>query len=274
MIKLIQAQLTVNRKEYITPHYIRIYLTGEKTPLFDNTTIGINNKILIPPKGVNKIHFPEFDYEKKQWKLQPEEVRPVIRTFTHRGIDTEKKEIWIDFVSHGADGPASAWAMGAGEGDVLGVMMKDGKKELYAQAENYLLAGDTTAIPVLSAILENLPPTAKGYCIIEVPTAKDEQYLRTQADIRFRWLHNPHPQFRSHLASIFKTLPLPVRNRFAYIAAEFSTVKEIRHFLRKEKGWQPNELYAYSYWKSGVAEDRSVGERQREKNELQDENSR
>ena len=61
-MKTIQAELTVKRKEYLSPHYIRVFLTGEKVPLFANTTIGVNNKILIPPKGSDQVHFPEFDY--------------------------------------------------------------------------------------------------------------------------------------------------------------------------------------------------------------------
>lgn len=89
--KTIQQALKVTRKEFITPHYIRIYLTGDDISAFENTTIGVNNKIFIPPKGLNEIHFPEFDYEKMQWKTQPEDIKPVIRTYTHRGIALKKK---------------------------------------------------------------------------------------------------------------------------------------------------------------------------------------
>ncbi|WP_068597178.1 siderophore-interacting protein [Vaginella massiliensis] len=263
----IQAELNVSRKEYLTPHYIRIYLTGEKVPLFDNTTVGVNNKILIPPKGVHKIYFPEFDYEKRQWLPMPEDVRPVVRTYTHRGIDLKTNEIWIDFVAHGDEGPASAWAIGAKEGDVLGVLMKDGKTELYAKAENYLLVADPTGIPVVAAILEDLPETAKGTCIIEVHGKEDEQDLQTVANIDFIWVHNEHPQNGSQLAETLKQQTLPEVSRSGYIAAEFSTVKEIRQYLRKEKGWKQEELYAYSYWKAGVSEDKSTDDRHKEKEE-------
>lgn len=262
--KIIQAELSVSRKEYLTPHYIRIYLSGEKVPLFDNTTVGVNNKILIPPKGCEQIHFPEFDYEKMKWKPMPEEIRPYIRTYTHRGIDLKKNEIWIDFVAHGDEGPASAWAIGAKEGHILGVMMHDGKTELYAKAKNYLLITDATGIPVVAAILEDLPETAKGTCIIEVHGKEDEQQLQTKAYISFIWLYNEHPQNGSQLAETVKAQPLPDQDRFAYVAAEFSSVKEIRQYLRKEKGWQQNELYAYSYWKAGVAEDKSTEDRHKE----------
>lgn len=266
--KNIRAELTVSRKEYITPHYIRIYLTGKEIPLFDNTTKGVNNKILVPPAGVNKIHFPEFDYEKMEWNHPPEEVRPTIRTYTHRGIDLKKNEIWIDFVAHGDEGPASAWALRADKGDVLGVMMHDGKTALYTEADWYLLVGDATAIPVIGAILEDLPETAEGVCILEVHGEEDRQELFTKAKIRFVWVYNPLPQEGSQLAALVKEEILPKENRFGYVAAEFSAVREIRTYLRKENQWKKEELYAYSYWKSGVAEDKSTRERQQEKESI------
>ncbi len=265
--KTIQQALKVTRKEFITPHYIRIYLTGDDISAFENTTIGVNNKIFIPPKGLNEIHFPEFDYEKMQWKTQPEDIKPVIRTYTHRGIDLKKKEIWIDFVVHGDKSPASAWAIHAKKGDILGILMKDSKTDLYRKTDNYLLVGDATAIPVLSAILEDLPATAKGTCIIEVHDKTDEQLLRTKADIHFIWLHNRHPENGSRLAEIVKQQSLPEKSRTGYVAAEFSSVKQIRHYLRKEKLWKQEELYAYSYWKAGVAEDKSAIDRHKENEE-------
>lgn len=267
--KNIQAALTVTRKEYITPHYIRVYLTGKDIEIFDNTTIGVNNKILIPPKGLNEIHFPEFDYENMRWKPQPDEIRPQIRTYTHRGIDLKTQEIWIDFVAHGDEGPASAWAIAADKGSVLGVMMHDGKSELYAQAKSYVLVGDATAIPVISAILEDLPESAKGVCVLEVHEREDVQKINTKADIHFLWLFNENPQNGSELFDAVKSLSLPEEYKFGYVAAEFSTVKNIRNYLRKELHWGQEELYAFSYWKSGIAEDASAADRRKEKESIQ-----
>jgi len=113
-MKTIQASLRVSRKVYLTDHYIRVYLTGADVYKIANTTIGVNNKILIPPPGATEVHFPEFDYETMQWKPQPEEIRSIVRTYTHRGIDLTNNEIWIDFVAHGDEGPASGWAIRAG----------------------------------------------------------------------------------------------------------------------------------------------------------------
>lgn len=261
--------LSLKEKQFITPNFIRIILTGEGLEAFEETSVGDNNKIFIPPTGVNEIHFPDFDYEKHQWIYPPKEIAPSIRTYTHRGLDLEKKELTIDFVNHGDGGPASAWALNAKIGDLLGVAMRTSGSELYPKASFYLLAGDATAIPVLSAILETLPETAKGIAIIEVPTKEDEQNLFTKASIEIQWLHNAHPENGSILATKVRQVSIPENDtKFGYVAAEFSSVKEIRNYLRKEKSWTKEELYAYSYWKSGVAEDKSVSDRQEEKNSI------
>lgn len=259
----LKAQLTVSRKMFLTPHYIRVFLTGDVCK-FNETTVGNNNKILIPPPGVNAVHFPEIDPVTKQKKSLPAAISPTIRTYTHRGIDLERGEMWIDFVYHGDGGIASSWAAKAEKGDLLGVMMKKGTKQLYPSANYYLLVGDATAIPVLAAILQDLPAEATGTCIIEVHDKDDEQQLPTDASIELIWQHNPTPHKGSALADTVRSQNLPEIDRFAYVAAEFDTVKSIRNFLRKESGWQREELYAYSYWKAGKAENNSQRERRQE----------
>ena len=254
-------------REYLTPHYIRITLGGDVS-VFKNTTIGDNNKIFIPPKGVNEVNFQALDKQSSDKGKVDSSLAPSVRTYTHKGIDLEKNELIVDFVNHGVNGPASAWAVEANIGDKLGVAMRTEPKELYPNAAWYLLVGDTTAIPVLSAILESLPATAKGICVIEVPTKNDEQILSTQAAITFKWLHNNEPEKGSKLADTVKELTLPSESKFGYVACEFSSVREIRNYLRKECDWTANELHAYSYWKAGVAEDKSVAERQAEKKSI------
>lgn len=261
----IAAPFIVVRKEFITPHYLRIFLTGESVAEIAETTVGVNNKIIIPPAGIEKFTMPKMNPETKSQEYANTDAKPIIRTYTHHGIDLEKMEIWIDFVVHGDEGPASAWAITSKPGDALGVMMKRGKKELYSPAEHYVLVGDATAIPVIAVILEDLPESATGVAILEVHAENEEQLLKTKANIDIIWTHNPNPQNGSKIASILKQQQLPTGSRFAYIAAEFSTVKEIRNYLRKEQAWEREEFYAYSYWKTGVAEDRSVTDRQAER---------
>ncbi len=264
-----QKIFSLKNKEFVTPHYIRITLSGDVSA-FAKTTIGDNNKIFIPPVGVKEVHFPVLDQASHQWIYPAKEVAPFVRTYTHRAIDVEKNELVIEFVHHGENGPASAWALNAAVGDQLGVAMRTKSKELYPQnADWYLLVGDATAIPVLASVLATLPASAKGTCIIEVPTKADEQILNTKAAIDFIWLHNQHSEKGSELAETVKKIEIPQTEKFGYVACEFASVKEIRNYLRKDLGWTTNELNAYSYWKAGVAEDKSVADRQKEKQEIE-----
>jgi len=265
---IIQEVLEVKEKTFVTPHYIRVTLTGENVIKFAGATVGAHNKIFIPPAGLNEIHFPKIDFEKRQLIHAPENVRPSVRTYTHRGFDAAKNEMYIDFVAHGENGPASAWALHCKKSDVLGVAVKEDKEELYPRADWYLLVGDATAIPVLATILASLPAHTKGKCIIEVHGKEDEQALETKANIDIYWLYNPNPETSGILAQEVRKIAFPDTSRFAYVAAEFSMVKEIRSYLRKEMNWKQEEVSAYSYWKAGISEDHSAVERHNENEEV------
>ncbi|MDR2230126.1 MAG: siderophore-interacting protein [Flavobacteriaceae bacterium] len=255
----------VSRKEYITPHFIRIFLYSEELLQFKETAIGDNNKIVIPPPGMNEVHFPTIDEYSHQWIYPPKEVAPTIRTYTHRGVNWQTNELYIDFVDHGDTGPASKWAREAKKGSKLGVMMRTESKKLYpADAQWYFLIGDATAIPVLSIILESLPKQAKGVCIIEVHNKLDEQNLRTAADIKFIWNHNSEPHLGNKLTDVVRNIKIPNLKKYGYVACESSTVKEIRSYLRNERLWTSAELNAYSYWKAGISEDESKKDIRRE----------
>lgn len=260
--------LELKGREYITPHYVRLTLGGEDVAVFKNATIGVNNKIFIAPEGCNKVHLPEFDFEKREWAPMDALIKPIVRTYTHRGIDLDKKEMYIDFVAHGDEGPASNFAINAAIGDELGVAMGGDASELYPNADWYLLVGDATAIPVLGAILESLPKGVNVDAFIEVQNEEDIQDLTTQAALNIQWIVNPTPGQSSLLATnVMEAVKEKVieSTKFGYVAAEFSTVKTLRNFLRKDCQWDREELNAYSYWKYGKAESASEADRRAEK---------
>lgn len=265
--------LVVKEKRYLTPHFIRVVFHSDEVERFAGATLGVNNKIFIPPAGVDEIHFPGV--VNGRWVMPEERVRPIIRTYTHRAIDIARREMVIDFVAHGEAGPASRWAIHASPGDRLGVAMKQGAP-LYPPADWYLLVGDATAIPVLSVILESLPEGARGLALIEVHGPEDEQVIETRSAVELRFVHNPEPEAGSQLFELTKqaladagrsagtTVQGEGGAHFAYIAAEYRTVKALRSYLRGELGWGKQDFYAFSYWKANAAEDESGDERRAE----------
>jgi NADPH-dependent ferric siderophore reductase len=55
-------------------------------------------------------------------------------------------------------------------------------------AQRVLLAGDETAVPAISAILESLPSYMSGNAFLEVPEAGDFLDLKSDADVEITWL--------------------------------------------------------------------------------------
>lgn len=256
----------VTGKENITPHYTRVRLRADEEINFNTCTLGVNNKIFIPPVGVKQVYFPTFDAHKQEWIAPDDQLKPVVRTYTHRAWNPETQEISIDFVNHGDNGPASAWANHAVIGDELGVAMKVGSRQLYPEADWYFLIGDATAIPVLACILESLPPTAKGQCMIEVASPADVHPEIKHAGFHIEWLFNAHPEKGSELAQCVQQVALPEDgSKFAYIACEYDSVRTLRKYFREDQQWKKEELYAFSYWRAGIAEDQSAASRRAEK---------
>src|SRR5690606_35038902 len=115
----------------------------------------------------------------RRWRELPDELRNPIRTYTVRAVRPEAREIDVDFVLHGTEGPASAWATSAQVGAPLVVVGPDARSEVSGggiewnpgAATSVLIAGDETAAPAICSIVESLAPGVTGEVFIEVPTA-------------------------------------------------------------------------------------------------------
>ncbi|EDM34297.1 Siderophore-interacting protein [Pedobacter sp. BAL39] len=241
---VIRGTLSLKRKQFLTPHYIRVVLTGADLPQFAHLTVGANNKIFIPAKA------PEQHISR--------------RTYTLRALDMEAAEMTIDFVAHGDEGPASAWAINAREGDQLEVAMKDKTSALYPAADWYLLAGDHTALPVISVMLETLPAEAKGIALIHVHDPEDMLPIKTNSQVEIKWIFGEPHNLDILLEAVTNVLIPSYSTRYIFTAAEAGVVRHLRNYFT-EIGIRREELSAYGYWKKGVSEDQSQSERQQDR---------
>ncbi|QEM09948.1 siderophore-interacting protein [Mucilaginibacter rubeus] len=243
MRKAVKSVFTVREKVFLTPHYIRVkfVMTDEQLELFSNVQAGGHNKLL-------------FDDDTR-------------RTYTTRHIDFVEKELWVDFVAHGDNGPASAWANGARPGDHLAIAMKEGRRPLFPEAEEFLFIGDSTALPVIGAMLEQLPAGVKAQVIIEVFGKNDELKLSSPADLDIRWLYNAKPEEGSGLAEIAREAALPENKGFVFAAAEYDTAKDLKAYFKHELGWASDTFSVVSYWKRDESEDQSSAKRREERQE-------
>jgi len=181
---------------------------------------------------------------------------PVRRTYTVRRFDAVTKELTIDFVAHGDDGPAGRWANHAKPGDFLGFAGPSGPKVTHFEADWYLVAADPSAIPVAAATLEAMPRDAKGVAIFEVTSAEDKQDIDIPEGLDVHWLVHPDPHAPSTAQEdLIRSLEWPEGRVQTCIAGESGVIKSLRAFLSQEKKLPRNDVYISGYWKIGLVED-------------------
>ena len=201
-------------------------------------------KVVLPSRTADgtALPLPDFDCSRsgwyQEWLQQDPALRGAMRTYTVRSARCSgpEPEIDVDFVLHfddsGVGGPASSWAAEAKPGDRVCIIGPNAANCTTAEAyggiewrpglaRHVLLAGDETAVPAITAILEALPADVTGYALLEVPDAADIQPVHTASSVGVRWLPRegrPHGTLlegavRTAVALPGGALPLPRTGR-------------------------------------------------------------
>ncbi|MGA8790029.1 MAG: siderophore-interacting protein [Paenarthrobacter sp.] len=234
--------VTVTAVQELSPNFRRITFGGYSLRDFGvaGDTLDLRVKLMIPSFDAsgNVIPLPAFKMEEagwyQEWLSMDPSVRGDMRTYTVRSerLDAVYPEIDIDFVMHfddaGHGGPAANWALAAKPGDALTIIGPNNRAAQCTTAGAYggiewrpglaqrvLLAGDETAVPAISAILESLPADMTGHAFLEVPEAGDFQDINTAADIEITWLARgaaigrarPHGELLKE--AVAKAVPVP-----------------------------------------------------------------
>jgi NADPH-dependent ferric siderophore reductase len=182
--------------------------------------------------------------------------RPMIRTYTVRNFDADQLELDVDFVMHADQGPASDWASSAQPGDEMVILGPGPKKLVDYSADWFLLAGDMSALPAISANIAGMPADATGHVVLEIINEADRQELGFPAGLHVQWIVNPHPDAENTLLlDAVKEIRFAAGRPSIWIAGEFSSVLAIRAYLKKERSVGRKDLYVSSYWQMGKSED-------------------
>lgn len=235
-------EVTVSSVRQLSPTFRRVTFGGYSLRDFGvhGDTLDLRIKLLIPSLAADgtPLPLPAFHVGQagwyRDWLAMDPAVRGAMRTYTVREarLDAVYPEIDVDFVMHvgglGHSGPAANWALNAKPGDALTIIGPNNRAAHCVTAETYsgiewrpglaqriLLAGDETAVPAISAILESLPPYMSGHAFLEVPEAGDFLELSSPADIAITWLargaaigrSRPHGQLLQE--AVRKAVPVP-----------------------------------------------------------------
>lgn len=243
--------VVVRRVERIGANFQRVTFGGACLRDFgvQGDTLDLRIKLIIPPPEGTRTR--ELDLRAlmedtdgrpgwyQRWLALDPEDRGSMRTYTVREsrCDRPEPEIDIDFVLHfdaaGRGGPASHWAASVLPGGRVWLIGPNLQAANCATAGAYggiewrpgvaqriLLAGDETAVPAISSILEALPADVSGHAFLEVADPADFQDIATDSAVEITWLAR-HDRPRGELldAVVRRAVPVPA---WVSLAAPFN----------------------------------------------------
>ncbi|MBL1420535.1 MAG: siderophore-interacting protein [Alphaproteobacteria bacterium] len=234
----------------------------------------VKNMLTYAPDQWIKLSIPDANgfapkiTNQEQYNAMDKNTRPPMRTYTIRHIRRELNEVDIDFVLHGDEGPASAWAIKAKIGDEIqmrahchSIIKKPaGCRWLPPEEANeFLLIADETAVPAAIGILEQLshykdPPKVTAY--FEVPHQDDCLETPNWPELNLNWQvrNEGSHDYNRLLINAAEKFNLPQNNRFyVWLAGETTAIRHIRLYLAEDKKLNNEKITFAGYWKLGQA---------------------
>ena len=192
--------LVLARRIHLSPSLARLVFTGPDVAQMVTLAPDQRVKLLFPAPDGSLPNLSNAQHWKAAHSALPTARRPPMRTYTIRALRPEALEVDVDFVLHGVNGPASAWATHAQVGERLQMvapnLAHEGDPGGYEWkppqgVRNVLLVGDETALPAIAGILEQLAddqPELPVQAFIEVPLEADCLPLRHGNASHIHWL--------------------------------------------------------------------------------------
>lgn len=230
---------------------VRVTLTG---PDLEGLTVerpAASVRLLLPSRGAHTLVIPGWNGNEF---LLPDGQRPAIRTFTPRRVDPEALELDLEIVIHDG-GVASEWAEAAEPRDPAAISDPGRGYAIDRDACAFLLAGDETAIPAISQLLEALPAERPVQVHIEVTQPDSRLALSDHPRATVEW-YNPAPGAApgDALVAAVRSADLAGGTR-VWVAGEAATVQRIRRHLFEDRGLPRAHASVRGYWKQGRSGD-------------------
>ncbi|EPZ0876966.1 siderophore-interacting protein [Pseudomonas aeruginosa] len=190
----------LKRREQLSPALTRFVFGGPEVAEMKTLAADQRIKIFFPDASGQPPSLPGGSEWYQAYRSVEPARRPPMRTYTIRALRAEQEEVDVEFVLHGENGPASAWATHARIGDRLQLAAPNrqygddpGGYEWKPPAgvRHILLIADETALPAVAGILEELageaePPVVEAF--LEVPGEADILDLPAIPGARLHWL--------------------------------------------------------------------------------------
>ncbi len=246
---------TVTRTHRLTPSMIRVVLGGPGLSTFtpSDSADSYVKAVFLPPQAPAD---PPRDADGRVdldalRALLPPDAQPRLRSYTVRAWDPAARELALDVVVHGDEGLGGPWAAAARPGDRLLLLGPGGAYSPSPDADWHLLVADESALPAVAVTLEHLPAGARALAVVEVEGPWDELPLAAPG-AEVRWVHRDGRPVGQALLAAVRALDWPDGTPHAFVHGEAGFVKELRAYLRIERGLPREALSVSGYWRLGT----------------------
>ncbi|MFI2665797.1 siderophore-interacting protein [Micromonospora carbonacea] len=275
----------------LSPSFVRVTFTGVDLDRFADNGYDQRIKLALPLPGRAEVDLPGGPDWYVRYRALPEHLRNPVRTYTVRAARPHLAEVDVDLVLHGDGGPATRWARRVCPGDRAALLGPDagfdgehgGIEFRPPPAGRLLLAGDETAVPAITAILERLPADARGRALLEVPEPADALGVAAPPGVRVTWLPRAGGRHGSRLVpavaaaagelcgpapaagpvtdvdvdrELLWEVPVPAAPvpLYAWLAGEAGVIRTLRRHLVAERGLDRRAVAFMGYWRLGRAD--------------------
>ncbi|QFU08751.1 Vibriobactin utilization protein ViuB [Rhodobacteraceae bacterium THAF1] len=201
---------------------------------------GMHLRLALPARGA-PVQWPRLNERGRAVWPEPQDLH--VAVYTIRDIDLSIGRLTIDIFRH-EGGRTSDWAASAVPGDAIGLIGPGGG--WFPSANHLVLAGDETALPAISRILENTGDYVTGTAIVEVAGALDFPLPNVPAGMSLHVLDRANGD---RLEAALAQIDLGADGtRHIWVAAEKGRCAAIRGDLRDRRGVTRRESYVTGYW--------------------------
>jgi len=241
--RLVSVARVVDR----SPHLVRVTLAGPELEGFDPGLPAASVRLLLPSASERDVLMPEWNGNEF---LARDGSRPAIRTLTPRRFDPVANELDVEIVRHG-EAPLSSWADVAPVGAQVAVSGTGRGYTVDPDTRELLLAGDESALPAISVLLEALPAAASVQVLVEVRGDDARVDLPAHPGASVHWVGStPDAPPGSALVDAVVATPLGPDGR-VWAAGEAAAVQRIRRHLFENLGFPRSRAVVRGYWKVG-----------------------
>ena len=249
---LVLRRLRVRAVHRVVPHIVRVTLTGPELAGFASAGPADHLKVFFPDPANGILTLPDVGPDGLQ---RGAEGVVISRDYTPRAVRTGAGghvELDLDIVTHGLNGPASAWAELAKVGDELGVAGPRGSRLVPEGIERLIVVADETALPATGRWLELLPAGMPVTALFHVVDQSADGYFDADAAGRMdaEWITRAdgHLQLEESLRSLGRIDPAT----FVFMAGEADILVPLRRYLRHELFLPAEQVSASGYWRRGI----------------------